>query len=151
MNLDKVVQTFQTTGDHELGKKILEKSYGLADAIIYSKYKQFGFCEDLKSESHDAIISAIYNYDPEKSKSKFLTYCYRCINNRIINFIKTKEKFEDIRVEQIDYYYWQENPLDVIQTLSNMKPRYRDSLISSTGTRCDKHRAKTNFLKQYKQ
>ena len=90
MILEEKVKNFCLTGDYSIGKDILEQSYKLANTIVCNKYKNFGYTEDLLSESHDAIISAIYAFDPE-NKTKFLTFCSVCINNRIQNFIKRKK------------------------------------------------------------
>ena len=75
MILEEKVKNFCLTGDYSIGKDILEQSYKLANTIVCNKYKNFGYTEDLLSESHDAIISAIYAFDPE-NKTKFFSKGY---------------------------------------------------------------------------
>lgn len=150
MRLEEKVEEFQRTGDYALGKSILNESYKLAESIIMSKYRNFGFLEDLLSESHDAIISAIYAFDLE-NKTKFLTFCSTCINNRIKNFIKKKSNA--MEVEDKCPYSPVENYnslFDIKESLCGLSDDHVSSLFSIDGSKSMNSRAKKKFFKLYK-
>lgn len=147
-----MVENFQQTGDSNLGKEILDQSYKLAEAIINKKYKSFGYNDDLLSESHDAIVSAIYAFDAE-NKTKFLTFCSTCINNRIKNFIKRKgvafraeENLNYTTCKSID----RSSEIDIRDSLKELSMSHIHCLMEPNGSRSMQSRAKKKFFKIFK-
>ena len=146
MILEEKVKNFCLTGDYSMGKEILEKSYKLAQTIVCNKYKNFGYTEDLLSESHDAIISAIYAFDPE-NKTKFLTFCSVCINNRIQNFIKRKKVSYKYTSTQKDKSFSDLESIDISNSLKDLSPNHFDCLMKGSRSRSMKFRAKKKLIK----
>ncbi len=146
MILEEKVKNFCLTGDYSMGKEILEKSYKLAQTIVCNKYKNFGYTEDLLSESHDAIISAIYAFDPE-NKTKFLTFCSVCINNRIQNFIKRKKVSYKYTSTEKDKSFSDLESIDISNSLKDLSPNHFDCLMKGSGSRSMKFRAKKKLIK----
>jgi DNA-directed RNA polymerase specialized sigma subunit len=146
MDIEDKVLEFQKTGDSSLGKEIFNRSYELANTIINSKYTQFGYYDDLLSESHDAIIAAVYAFKAD-AKVKFNTFCSVCINNRILNFIKKQKRAEQLLLKKPLDFYETECRVDAITALSTLSSRHRDSLLHNTGSRSMKFRAKKAFFK----
>lgn len=146
MILEEKVKNFCLTGDYSMGKDILEQSYKLANTIVCNKYKNFGYTEDLLSESHDAIISAIYAFDPE-NKTKFLTFCSVCINNRIQNFIKRKKVSYKYTSTQKDKSFSDLENIDISNSLKDLSSNHFDCLIKGSGSRSMKFRAKKKLIK----
>jgi DNA-directed RNA polymerase specialized sigma subunit len=145
MILEEKVVSFRQTGDSSLGQEILTQSYQLAEAIVYSKYKNFGYTDDLLSESHDAIISAIYAFKPDK-KTKFLTFCSTCINNRIKNFIKKKKTGEKYNVDKRPMAYYSECRIDITNSLGELSDNHLNALLKGEGSKSMKFRAKKKLL-----
>lgn len=145
MQIEDKILEFQQTGNFSLGKEIIDVSYRLADTIVNSKYKSFGFYDDLMSESHDAILSAIYSFKSE-SNVKFKTFCSVCINNRILNFIKKKRRSEKLSAKKSIDFSNKECRLDAIEALSKLSEKHRNCLLYDQGSRSMKFRAKKKFF-----
>lgn len=145
MQIEDKILEFQQTGNFSLGKEIIDTSYQLANTIVNSKYKNFGFYDDLMSESHDAILSAIYSFKTD-SNVKFKTYCSVCINNRILNFIKKRKRAEKLSAKKTLDISNKECRLDAIEALSKLSERHRNSLLYDQGSRSMKFRAKKKFF-----
>jgi DNA-directed RNA polymerase specialized sigma subunit len=150
MRLESKVDEFQKTGDSALGAEILSKSYHLAETIINKKYKNFGFSEDLLSESHDAIVAAIYAFDIDR-KARFLTFCSTCINNRIKNFIQRKTTTLKLDKYTYNNSFSKDNPstIDIKDCLSELSDSHQNALLFDKGSRPMKTRAKQKFFKKY--
>jgi DNA-directed RNA polymerase specialized sigma subunit len=145
MILEEKVKNFCLTGDYSMGKDILEQSYKLANTIVCNKYKNFGYTEDLLSESHDAIISAIYAFNPD-NKTKFLTFCSVCINNRIQNFIKRKKVSYKYVSNSKDQSFSDLEGLDILNSLKSLSKNHFNCLTKGEGSRSMKFRAKRKLI-----
>lgn len=90
MNLDEKVLEFQNTGSDIIGQEILLTAHNIANIIIRKSYSGFGYYDDLFSESHDAIISAIKNFNPKYSS--FSSFCSLCIKRAINKYISRRNR-----------------------------------------------------------
>ena len=149
MILEQKVESFQQTGDFSLGRDILDVSYPVAEKIIQSKYRSFGYTEDLRSESHDAIVAAIYSFKPEK-QTKYLTYLSRCIHNKIINFIKRKNVAGKYIYKEKPCHFSSISEIDIINSLQELSVNHLDCLMHGTGSRSMRFRAKRKLLNKIK-
>lgn len=150
MTLEQNVLTFQQTGDYDIGKDILSQSYVLAQKLIYRKYARSGFREDLFSESHDAIISAIYTFKPDR-QAGFLTYCWTCIDNRIKEFFRVRSMGEKHHEKMVRGDCSTYIPIDEVDALRNLSENHIQALFTEGPSRSMAYRAKKNFFKIYNQ
>lgn len=146
MRIEDKVLEFQKTGNFSLGKEIIDVSYKLANTIVSSKYKNFGYYDDLISESHDAILSAISSFK-ESSNVKFSTFCSVCINNRILNFIKKIKRIDNYTPKKVIDFNQRECKIDAIDALSKLSEKHRNALLYNEGSRSMRFRAKKKFFK----
>ena len=147
MILEEKITTFQKTGDFGLGKDILDVSHQLAESIIYKKYRNFGYTDDLFSESHDAIVSAIYAFEVDKN-TKFLTFCSACINNRIKNFIKRVRVREKYQVSSKTLAKSSVESLDLLDSLRDLSGNHFNCLMYGEGSKSMRYRAKQKVFNQ---
>ena len=97
------------------------------------------------SESHYAIISAIYAFN-HYNKTKFLTFCSVCINNRIQNFIKRKKVSYKYVSNSKDQSFSDLEGLDILNSLKNLSKNHLNSLTKGEGSRSMKFRAKRKLI-----
>ena len=79
-------------GDMKARNIIIENNIGLVISIVNKRNINNNFdSEDMESIGFIALCNAVDTYDYNKNIA-FSTYAYRCINNAILNYLRTLKK-----------------------------------------------------------
>lgn len=148
MDINDYVNLFQKTGDSEAYSIIMDQSYRIADSIIFQKYNNFGYYDDLTTVAHDAIIKCINSFD--SNKGKFTTYCYKVIDRDIVWWIKKHNKESSLYVDGYSASGIQDGPLliDIREAFNSLSKFHQKSLIGNGGSRWSNQRAINKFAQK---
>lgn len=80
---------FAKDGDEKSFRILLERLQDVIKSSVSLYLDQSVESEDMFQEANIAFLSAVRRYDPEKNAS-FRTFAAVCINNRLVNFIKSR-------------------------------------------------------------
>lgn len=76
-------------GNEESFRVLLDRLGDVITSSVTLYLDRFVESEDMFQEAHLAFLNAVRRYDPERNAS-FRTFAAVCINNRLLNFIKSK-------------------------------------------------------------
>lgn len=87
-------------GNEESFRVLLDRLGDVITSSVTLYLDRFVESEDMFQEAHLAFLNAVRHYDPERNAS-FRTFAAVCINNRLLNFIKSKSS--KIIVSQVGF------------------------------------------------
>ena len=112
--IQELLTMYKKDGSEEDGfiETAIIQHYETYISKICSKYRNRHYYQDLKQELRIALMEGVRKYDINKSKAKFPTYVYSCLQNAIIRHIRD---YQPIRVPE--YLDWKDHKKDVVPSI----------------------------------
>lgn len=115
-------------GDVEARNKLIEHNLRLVAHIIKKFDNKYVDTDDLISIGTIGLIKGVDTFVPDK-KVKITTYCARCIENEILMFFRSNNKYNrDVSINESIGFDKDGNEIAIIDLLKTPKPDFLDDI-----------------------
>ncbi len=115
-------------GDKEARNKLIEHNLRLVAHIIKKFDKTYAEQDDLISIGTIGLIKGVDTFSLER-KVKITTYCARCIENEILMYFRSNNKYnKDISINEAVGFDKDGNEIAILDVLKAQKPDFLDDL-----------------------
>ena len=115
-------------GDVEARNKLIEHNLRLVAHIIKKFDNKYVDTDDLISIGTIGLIKGVDTFVPDK-KVKITTYCARCIENEILMFFRSNNKYsKDVSINEAIGFDKDGNEIAIIDLLKTPKPDFLDDI-----------------------